>query len=457
MHANKFERDVQGKLDGMRMTPSDPVWAAVEARIRQERKKRRILFFWLFFPLLLLIGGGALWLRPQDGANTKAVAKGGANAPDGSYHGHALNTRTTGNDTSPNTSSPEDSAARTMRSAGTKDRPRAHSYEGSASDHVLRINDMAHTMTAEERAQWGKKLVARIFQKKAARRQINSSANAGNTTTSKDSDLASSNTGSEPAAALPGNSVTLATHPKNTSSPSSLPAVNDADSGQKKAVATMNPLKDSAQVAAAKPVSPQAHKKRLQWALEGGGGAAFFARTGGMQSVSSASYGDSSTHWSGGSTFAIGGRLILPTQGRVRLVIGLNLGLWNLLSETETSTLVSNSGAPFGGVGVAYYSSTKTQSIRHLVSLQLPLALQWQPAPRLPLTVSGGFTVAQLLSAVPGNVERTQFSLQAGARYRLARVGRHSIELGPQLGLGLRHFAGNRRLVQAGATLRFSF
>ncbi|RYY63476.1 MAG: hypothetical protein EOO12_12220 [Chitinophagaceae bacterium] len=137
MHANKFERDVQGKLDGMRMTPSAPVWAEVEARIRRERKKRRVFFFWLLVPLLLLGGGAAWWLlRPQQGS----VAVPAANVQPGN---HKNNTGTTNNDPGipgmtstsiPPSGSPADQKTVMLpdnRSERTRKRKAAHASSGT--------------------------------------------------------------------------------------------------------------------------------------------------------------------------------------------------------------------------------------------------------------------------------------------------------------------------------------
>ncbi|RYY63475.1 MAG: hypothetical protein EOO12_12215 [Chitinophagaceae bacterium] len=238
-----------------------------------------------------------------------------------------------------------------------------------------------------------------------------------------------------------------------------LPPQQRADSAQKnKAGATAGP-KDSAQAVASTTETPKAHKKRLQWALEAGGAAALRAHTGGMQSigVNYATGGGSNAYWRGGSTWNIGVRLTLPLQGRLRFVTGLDLGLWHLAYDTEKAVALSSSGNPFGGPGAAASGVSKKTIACNLLSVQLPLALEWQPAPRLPLALSGGITVTRLLSTAPEGLRSTHVSLQAGARYRIARAGRHSIELGPQLGIGFRHFSGNNRLVQAGAALRFSF
>jgi|GEM_PF-3620207 len=67
MHENNFERDVEKKLGSLRLEPRPPVWEAVEAQIRKDRRRRRG-FFWLFFGLLLTAGSCWLLLRNSDGS-----------------------------------------------------------------------------------------------------------------------------------------------------------------------------------------------------------------------------------------------------------------------------------------------------------------------------------------------------------------------------------------------------
>lgn len=51
MH-DRFEKEVQQKMEGLNLTPSAPVWEKIELEIKPEKKRRRI-FFWLFAGILL--------------------------------------------------------------------------------------------------------------------------------------------------------------------------------------------------------------------------------------------------------------------------------------------------------------------------------------------------------------------------------------------------------------------
>jgi len=60
MEQNNFEKNVQQKLDELKIPPSDSVWANIEKRIGKKHKDRRV-FFILFFLILFLLSGG-YWL-----------------------------------------------------------------------------------------------------------------------------------------------------------------------------------------------------------------------------------------------------------------------------------------------------------------------------------------------------------------------------------------------------------
>lgn len=65
---NDFEKQVQQKMEELKLVPSRPVWEKVEMQIRKEKDRRRVLF-WI--PLLALIGAG-LWIGIDKYAQTSA-------------------------------------------------------------------------------------------------------------------------------------------------------------------------------------------------------------------------------------------------------------------------------------------------------------------------------------------------------------------------------------------------
>lgn len=56
---NEFEKQVQQKMEELKLVPTDPVWQKVEMQIRRKKDRRRLLF-WI--PLLILLLGGGLWM-----------------------------------------------------------------------------------------------------------------------------------------------------------------------------------------------------------------------------------------------------------------------------------------------------------------------------------------------------------------------------------------------------------
>lgn len=60
---NEFEKQVQQKMEELKLVPSAPVWENVEKQIRKKRERKRFLFFLL--PVMLLAGAGILWMLEQ--------------------------------------------------------------------------------------------------------------------------------------------------------------------------------------------------------------------------------------------------------------------------------------------------------------------------------------------------------------------------------------------------------
>ncbi|MBO9631616.1 MAG: outer membrane beta-barrel protein [Chitinophagaceae bacterium] len=57
MSDHDFEKQVQHKMEQLRLRPSDAVWTKVDKRIRQERRRRRVVL-WLPLFLLCVVAGG---------------------------------------------------------------------------------------------------------------------------------------------------------------------------------------------------------------------------------------------------------------------------------------------------------------------------------------------------------------------------------------------------------------
>jgi len=66
---NEFEKQVQQKMEELKLVPSDPVWQKVEMQIQKKKDRRRMI---LWIPLFLLISAG-LWLGINQYSNTYSV------------------------------------------------------------------------------------------------------------------------------------------------------------------------------------------------------------------------------------------------------------------------------------------------------------------------------------------------------------------------------------------------
>lgn len=61
MEENKFERQIQQKMDELKIQPSDSVWKKIEERIEKKKRSNRGLIFFLLIFCLFFAGGYLLW------------------------------------------------------------------------------------------------------------------------------------------------------------------------------------------------------------------------------------------------------------------------------------------------------------------------------------------------------------------------------------------------------------
>jgi hypothetical protein len=69
---NEFEKQVQQKMEELKLVPSEPVWQKVEMQIRKKKDRRRLIF-WI--PLTALLLGSGLWLGIDQYSNHTAYNK----------------------------------------------------------------------------------------------------------------------------------------------------------------------------------------------------------------------------------------------------------------------------------------------------------------------------------------------------------------------------------------------
>jgi hypothetical protein len=73
MSDHDFEKQVQQKMEQLKLRPSDAVWTKVDKRIRKERRRRRVVL-WLPLLLLCMVAGGYFYFDTQSNNNNKFTA-----------------------------------------------------------------------------------------------------------------------------------------------------------------------------------------------------------------------------------------------------------------------------------------------------------------------------------------------------------------------------------------------
>lgn len=61
MPENNFEKNVQQRMDELKIQPAETIWGKVYEKIRKEKKRRRFIV-WFFLLAFLLLGAGAWWI-----------------------------------------------------------------------------------------------------------------------------------------------------------------------------------------------------------------------------------------------------------------------------------------------------------------------------------------------------------------------------------------------------------
>lgn len=72
MPVNEFEKQVQQKMEKLRLTPSPAVWSSVRKHILQEKRRRRLILWWTL--PLLLSGGTAIFFLNRENRTDKTAA-----------------------------------------------------------------------------------------------------------------------------------------------------------------------------------------------------------------------------------------------------------------------------------------------------------------------------------------------------------------------------------------------
>jgi hypothetical protein len=81
---NEFEKQVQKKMEELKLVPSDPVWQKVEEQIRKKKERRRFFFF--FLPSTALLIAATWWLISDNSHSFSVPPSGTTGKPSASTH-----------------------------------------------------------------------------------------------------------------------------------------------------------------------------------------------------------------------------------------------------------------------------------------------------------------------------------------------------------------------------------
>jgi hypothetical protein len=75
MEENRFEKQVQAKMEELRLVPSDAVWAKVDKEINKKKKRSRSFFWFFLFAVLLLAVTGSFLLWEKENPPVAVLGK----------------------------------------------------------------------------------------------------------------------------------------------------------------------------------------------------------------------------------------------------------------------------------------------------------------------------------------------------------------------------------------------
>ncbi len=420
---NEFEKRVQQKLEELDLVPSAPVWPRIEEQIRPKKDRRRLIF-WL--PLFLLLALGGWWLMKGQGEN-KVQARQGAPVETNPV-----------SPANPRPSKPQPAATATS----TPDMDAMPLSTGSAVPATSKASGPTTVLLASNTPP------SRGVQTKA-RIRVNPAPTAA---VQAGQDLPPSADANAVRTGAPENPVVAqegATVSQVKDSSAKTPQAAAVDSVVQKAPAVQ------------KKTAARKLLRKWELGLFGSIGQARYAEPlaffGGMKSADMTPASQPNVGSSLGNRYyeeaaarpglaAGAGIVIKKSLGRnVKFTTGLQ---WDFYSTTQAVGKVADSASGLYNYLNQYsQSSASVNDYRNVFHfLSLPLAIEWKPANKLPVSLQAGVAVQQLLftNALsynyggqyyyydPSSFTRTQVVGKLGLNAELRLSGRQ-VHIGPQL------------------------
>ena len=440
---NDFEKRVRQKMDELDLVPAEPVWAKIEEQIRKKKEKKRVIF-WL--PLLLVfLGGTAVWLNQQNNNHDNSsqlvqpASRPSVNAgkPDhitqevsvpGSVPDHS-NTKETPagiRNKQSNTPGPTTGAAasdvRTRSSALSVTIDAVKEEPGDKNNRVISTpvsgSDEQSTENATDKP--GKLIVIPADEKKPSNTEFSEKE-----ISEKEIEKNSRE-----------DSATVLKKDSTRTSPQPLPKQNNGK--WRLAVLAGGGLSGLADGLAV-----LSQEKMMADALGSTGSGFPTAPAVAPQPVT--------TSITNGFSFSIGGAAIKQLSGRFQLSAGLEYRfLSNKMQVGDDSAGYVRVYSQSLFQGTPNYQGAPNSYTNHYHFISLPVDIAFQPLKKLPLNISAGLSLQQLIStdalvynslykAYEKNKSaftQTQLFSQLGLDYSID-LKKHQLSLGPQLNYGL--------------------
>lgn len=510
MQEQNFEKQVQKKLEELNLSPSAPVWKRVEEQIRKKKDRRRI-FLWLI-PFTFLCGGIYFYSDSRklvEKNNSSSVAKtlqeknSHKNEVIANNSSINLNKQSPGNKSiSPSLTKSEFSKKEIFAGPSVqKERVKYYVTANSSSnkeEDTTEVNDNTINDTPvivdkklKETAQIKEEMQLANTEGKG---NVNEKIPGSRKTEAQDNkQIVESNTRKpEENGSINNNTIDTVT---NTISPS-------------------EPTKDTASVAIIneintiqKPQQKLQIKKRWKLSASFAGGSSGIATStfgklsrGGAQSLDALRFYTTSaftpnnfnnglvvtTYYpseiKNGFSFLAGGELERQLSNRLQLVTGLSYHFYS--TSVSVGKKISQAGTinrPDNSVRVEAFYAVSNPSQTHQYKnayhfIELPLGIKWQMIKNIPLQLEGGFRIGQLITTNALHYDnqqsiyyedeelfkRTQFSFYNGLSYRILKLKKADLYIGPKAQFQLSNLLpksnyGKQHLYFIGMETRISF
>lgn len=446
-----FEKGVQEKMDELRLTPSEPVWKAIEKEIRPE--KRRRFPIWIPF-IIVMLGGATWWMLGRGEEEGEPVATVVSTSPKEANNGTTKATPspiTTDEQQTPQTNTTSSLTEKKAAISNVQPRKQVNGFE-----QLVTVQATPASEASDQNI-----ITKNLGGISSSNNTVNANTTEGNSTMNRiaTNNVTSGNVPIETEKAL----LKTTGNPADTAQTISteLTTINTStlvDTVMKKAETSADLPQVKKDTTAAK-TKLAASKKGWQKIVTVNVGLSQYAdgelgqnQRADLNSAPSSGYNNGMLGNPGpvkrGAAFHVGFGLKKELHPRWELTIGLQYGHYTTNAKVgeykaiDTAILVPNGDVALQG----YYKNTNQQdfTIRYGI-LEMPVSIGFRPLARLPLTLSAGASYGRLLHANALQFDRwaniyytdkeamkkTQFAGFASLQYAVLNKAAWRLDAGP--------------------------